>query len=371
VVDVLDDDGNVQRVAAAHFDPSKKELIQRIQAKYPASPKATRGVYRVLETGRSILIPELNDEMAQRRADDPEHLRLMLELGHKSYMCVPLIARGRTVGTILLYSSRRIFGDFDLSVAEELARRFALAVDNARLYREAKEAVRVRDKFLSIAAHELRNPLTMLDAQANLINHALDAIHDGTATDEDLVKMAKVVAISDRAVKRLTKLVNVLLDVSILNCRKMELKRSRVDLADLVHESMQRLQAQIIDSECEVELHEETAVIGMWDQIRLEQVVDNLISNAVKYGEKRPVRISVSTCDGQALLRVEDQGCGISPEDLQHIFRPFQRVGNTSEKEGLGLGLYICRALIEAHQGSVSAKSELGKGSVFEVRLPL
>jgi PAS domain S-box-containing protein len=162
IVDIVEESGSLHQLAVAHVDPSKEEMARELRRRYPPDERSTRGVREAIRTGQSMLVPEISDAQLAATARDPEHLAILRDLGFRSAMIVPLVARGRTLGAITLVSaeSEHRYGADDLAMAEDLARDATLAVDNARLFEDAQEALRLREEFLSIASHELKTPLT-------------------------------------------------------------------------------------------------------------------------------------------------------------------------------------------------------------------
>ncbi|NOK34803.1 hybrid sensor histidine kinase/response regulator [Corallococcus exercitus] len=235
-----------------------------------------------------------------------------------------------------------------------------------RLQARARDAVRARDRFLSIAAHELKTPLTVL--RLNL-ERAVEMVMDDT---EAHGPMEKRLTPAVRQLTRLQNLVDSLLDVSRLSTQDIALQVETVDLSQLVREQVERFQAPARSANVDLEAVLPDAPVTLFGDPRmLEQAVGHLLSNAVKFGQGRPVRARLSTHDGHAVLAVEDQGVGIAPEDQARIFRRFERVESDGRFEGLGLGLYLAREIAAAHDGTLSVKSALGQGACFELRLPL
>jgi signal transduction histidine kinase len=327
-------------------------------------------VAAVLQTGSSVVIPQVSDPWLQTIAQDDEHLRLLRGLGAVSYLVVPLHTHGRTLGTLTCATvdSGRSYEAADVALAEEVGRRAAQAVDNARLYEQAREAVRVRDDFLSVASHELKTPITSLTAALQILQRAADRGSLGDIAPERVRRMLDVV---DSQAKRLVKLVNELLDVSRLSEGRLQLDLEDVDLADIVREVVERFREEIVLAQCTLDLDVPAHVVGWWDRSRLEQVVTNLLSNALKYGMGTEVRISVEADAAQARLVVADRGIGIAPEYLPHIFGRFERAVSAKEYSGVGLGLYIVREIVAALHGTVGVASERGSGATFTVELPL
>jgi signal transduction histidine kinase len=302
--------------------------------------------------------------MLQQAALDARHLELMRAVGLVSLMLVPLRARGDVLGVMTFASSEsnRRFGPADLTTAQDLANRAALALENARLYRDAREAVRLRDEFLSIASHELRTPLSPLKLQLQALLRSLD--RRSPLDPDDLVRKIRVMI---RQTDRLSGLVGNLLDVSRLAAGKLELQRERFDLVDVVRDCVERLRDHTAAA---FELRLEGPVMGTWDRLRVDQVVTNLLSNAVKYGEGKTIFVSAAVRGPGAVVEVADQGIGIAPGDQQRIFGRFERAVSSSSYGGLGLGLYIARQIVDALGGTIRVQSVPGAGARFTVELP-
>ena len=368
IVHLLEQDGSIRWLALAHGDPAKEALARELQERYPA----TEGVARVLRTGAAeVYNGQANDADRAARAHDAEHLRLLRELDSRAVMIVPLTARGRMLGAVSLISTAagRAYDTSDLAIAEELARRCGQAVDNARLHTEAQAAVKARDRFVSIASHELRTPIARVKGYAEMV---LAAHSDGDLTDEMLTRSLKRI---DHASDRLTGLVRDLLDVSKISAGNLPLRLRTVEVTDLVREVVGRYQEQLSSGDGHLLLDivgSPGAVSG--DPDRLEQVLTNLLDNAVKYspdGAELSVRVQPKARG--SLVEVSDRGIGLPPEAAERIFEPFSRAENAEERQitGMGLGLYICRNIVEQHNGRIWAKSDgLGHGCVISVWLP-
>ncbi len=361
---MLTEGGGVELLAVMHQDPSRVELAREMSRRQPIDLSAPGGVGKVLRTGQSEWMSVVPEEALIGAAREPELRPLLRSIGLRSVIYVPLLVRGRVLGALMMAQaeSGRHYSEEDLRLAEELARRAALSVDNARLFREAQDAVRLRDEFLSIASHELKTPLTSLRLQLSLIERLM--------SEESRSKVRPKMETARRQVDRLASLVNMLLDVSRVATGRVILELSEVDLTHLVQESLERLLEVFEQAGCLVTFQAEGPVVGRWDALRLEQVVVNLLTNAAKYGQGQPIHIQVEATAERARLTVRDKGIGIGPEDLPRLFGRFERAVSVRHYGGLGLGLYISREIIEAHGGRVSVDSRLGEGSLFTVELP-
>jgi signal transduction histidine kinase len=354
-VDMLEDDGEIRRVEVAHADQARASDAELLRG-FPPDRRADEGIARVLRTGVPELIREMSDSRLLGITRDSQHQAIVQSLGAVSVIRVPLLARGRTLGVISLISTdpNRRYGATDLALAEELGRRCAVAVDNARLYAESQQAIRARDEFLSIASHELRTPLTGIKGYAQIL---LRAQGRGQLNDERLLRSLGTI---DDAADRLAALVDDLLDVSRIRTGHLPLRLSTVDLVATLRGVTNRYRDHLDDQHVlTMELPDEPIFVEA-DVDRLEQVVTNLLSNAVKYSPSGgAVRVSLVGGDGGALVQVADSGIGLPVESLEAIFQPFGRAPNAARRSlpGMGLGLYICRTLIERHGGRIWATS--------------
>jgi len=281
-------------------------------------------------------------------------------------MVVPIRLNEEVLGAIVFAALDRRFAPDDLAVAEEIGRRAGVAIANCRLYREARLAVAARDEFLSAAAHELRTPVTVLQLKLEQVAVKQQASICGTC---DRAVPADYVGAS-RQVSRLGQLIESLLDVSRISGGQAKLEREDVDLRDVARDAINRLAEVASRSGSEIVLRCTDPIRGTWDRLALDRVFVNLLSNALKFGERKPVEVRVMAEQEQAIIEVEDHGIGIAPDDVDRIFVQFERAVSSRQFGGLGLGLYITRRLVEQHGGKITVESEPGSGSVFSVRLP-
>lgn len=232
----------------------------------------------------------------------------------------------------------------------------------------ARAAVRERDEFLSIASHELRTPIAALQLTLQALQRKLGGgesaalLHERTvrAVDGSLLQVA-----------RLTRLVDQLLDLSRIKAGRLALEPERVNLVEVVRQAVEPLRVVLEQAGCSLSLRVEREILGRWDALRIEQVVTNLVSNALKYGANAPVEISVQRRRDMAVIAVRDQGIGIAPENRARIFERFERAVSSRDYAGMGIGLFVARQIVEAHGGSIRVESALGMGSTFVVELPI
>jgi predicted ATPase/signal transduction histidine kinase/PAS domain-containing protein len=282
-------------------------------------------------------------------------------VGQRSYMAVPLLVKGALVGAITFAASgSRRYTPEDLELAEELARRAALSVENARLYRGARDALQARDEFLSIAAHEIRGPVTSMHL-------AVQGILTGKIPPSAMPRALDVIQREDR---RLARFVDELLDIGRIRGGRMQFTYEEVDLSDVVRSATAKAAAELARSGSSLSVTTEGQCVGHWDRFRLDQVVTNLLSNAIKFGLGKPIAISVKLHDGRVSLVVKDHGIGISPEMHKRIFRPFERAVAVRHYGGLGLGLFIVHTVVDGLGGRITVESTPNTGATFTVELP-
>ncbi|MHB8575332.1 MAG: PAS domain S-box protein [Dehalococcoidia bacterium] len=373
VVDLVNAEGELQRFSVVVPDGVSDQPAWDV-GRQPLNPDAAYGPAAVLRTGQPELLPEVTEEILRNASRSPEHLEILQQTRISSHMIVPLRSRGSILGLITFVStkSRRRFGPRDLEIAEEIAQRAALSIDNARLYHDAKQALSgaeaaldVRDQFLSIASHELRTPLTSLKGHLELSLRRLQR----DAPRQDVVHSLQI---ATDQVNRLNRLVGELLDVSRLAGGRFSVTPEPLDLSALLMRVVEAEQG--IDPLRTIQLAlPPRPVHATADPSRLEQVIVNLVHNARKYSpEETPILLTLRRVRGNAVITVHDEGIGIPPEDQAMIFTPFHRAANVDRAiSGLGLGLYIAHEIVQAHGGALSVESAPNAGSTFTVTLSL
>ncbi len=369
-IDVMNDQGGLQRTTLVHADPAKTAVALEFYRRCPPTSKTSFGVHKVVQTSRSRLMPEITDADLKAKGLTDDFLEVLQLLGLKSYLCVPMIGRAGIFGAIsfVLGDSGRRYGPSELLLAEDLASRAAVAVENARLYAALTETDRRKSEFLAMLAHELRNPLAPLQHTARLLATA----------PETPAELGEEVAMIERQVVHLARLVDDLLDVSRISQGKIGLKREHVDLNRIVQHAVATVSTAASERHHELSVTYAAGPVPLLaDPTRMEQVVANLLNNAVKYTEPGGhigVIVEADAAAGAATFRVRDDGIGIAPGMLARVFELFVQgePGAARSQGGLGVGLSLVRSLVELHGGTISAVSEgLGRGSEFVVQLPL
>jgi PAS domain S-box-containing protein len=365
-VDMLEPDGSLRRLAVVHADPAKVRLAHEFHRRYPPEPDARHGVPQVVRTGASDMMEDIPEALLAQGAKDEDHLRLLRELGLKSYMCVPLKGRGKVLGVVSFVAaeSGRRYTRADLVFAEELARRAAVAIENAQLYAELREADRLKDEFLAMLAHELRNPLAP-------VRNALHVMRQPGANGEMLQQVRDV---AERQVQHMARLLDDLLDVSRISRGRIELRKEAVDVAAVLSRTVEAVRPLIEERRHELTLSLPAAALRVEaDPTRLEQVLTNLLNNAAKYTDPGGhIELTAERTGDEVVIRVGDTGIGIAPEMLPRIFDLFVQAERRLDRAqgGIGIGLTLVKKLVELHGGRIEAASGgLGQGSEFVVRL--
>lgn len=493
-VDVVTPLGELRRLATAHVDPEKVRFVAELAKRYPADPNAPRGIHNVLRTGESLMVGEITDELLVASTTNAQHLELVRNLGLRSYICVPLIARGRTLGAITFVTaeSGRRYGDSDLQFAQELARRAGLALDNANLYREAQEqrrsaedaearlrilagaipqivwarapsgefeylsdrwfdftgqsrdtsttperrsavhpddrkrvvdvvesaesnqtawevdyrlrnkngayhwflgrgvpmfdtqgrlvkwygtatdidehkrAVRSRDELLATVSHDLRNPLGNMLMATSLLKAGF------AGTDEQSARVQKQLGVLERAGRRMEALIRDLLDLAALENGHLSVSMRAESASALLAEALEGALLRAREKNVRLEGTAEISVPSvMCDRDRILQVFENLIGNSLKFcREEGKIAVGVEPTPGALHFFVKDDGPGIEAHQLQHVFDRFWQA-HRRRRDGAGLGLAICKGIVELHGGEIWAESDPGAGATFWFSLPL
>lgn len=237
------------------------------------------------------------------------------------------------------------------------------------LRKVAQDTIKMRDEFLAVATHELRTPLTTLHLVMQSFKKFFN--HPEAEALPDLHAHAKMYDLAVRQIGKLARLVDDLVDVSRITTGSLSLKLECFDLAASVQHILELHQDDLKKMDCEIKLDIQEKIIGVWDRVRIEQVFTNLLCNAIKFGKGKPIFVQLKATDKTATLIVQDYGIGIKKDDLDRIFKRFERAVPAQQFDGLGLGLYIVDQIVTAHHGSIKVKSEPKKGSKFIVTLPL
>jgi signal transduction histidine kinase len=414
IVDVLTEEGEVRRLAVMHPDPAKQEAARRLHALYPPAADDLMGAPRVIRTGRPEMVFEVPDSALVASARDREHLELLRTLGVCAYVIVPMVARGHVLGamTFVTAETGRRFGDVDVVMAEDLARRAAMAVDNARLHDEAmaardtaeaalaeaeaamdeaaaaedelrrardaaEDALRLRDEFVSTMTHEVQTPLNAIVGYLQLLEMDVS----GALGDTQRMYVQR----GQESARHLLRLVGDVLDFSRSETAGLDVAHDRVSVADTVRGALALVLPQargrlltLADETCE-----DPAPRFVGDEHRVRQILVNLLSNAVKFTppggrvtlecESRQAGPGEEVPEGRWLLfRVTDSGEGVKDDDAERIFEPFVQgsAGLTRRHGGTGLGLPISRRLAQLMGGDVSIERGPGPGATFTLRLP-
>ncbi len=364
VIDVVDD-ATIRRAAIKHIDPSMQEDIRLLKA-YSPRLELTYGPPAVIQTGRPEVISELPPVELAKRGNDEAYRDIIRRLGTQSYMVVPLIARGGTIGAVTVSSQdRNRYDNADLELAQLFARRVALAIENAQLHTAAIEANRAKDEFLATVSHELRTPMTATLGWVRMLMMG--------SLDEETTTLA--LDSIDRSTQAQARLIEDILDVSSIISGKFRLEIAPVYLHAVITNAIETLRPAAIAKEIDIDVDLDFTPFVQGDANRLQQIVWNLVSNAIKFVPRGGhICVRLVREERAARIVVSDDGPGIEPAFLPHVFERFRQADSGSARAhgGLGLGLAIVRHLAELHGGSVTVESEgTGRGAAFTVELPL
>jgi signal transduction histidine kinase len=369
LIDEAEPNGGLRRIARAHADPEKEQILYTNTQHPPEADDADLArhpVLRVIRTGMPLLVSDFTPDMVGVIAHDDDHRGRLAKLDLKSYIIAPLAARGRVLGAITLAASDsgRRYRAPDVALVEEVARRAALAIDNARLYTIAQQAIRAREAVLAVVSHDLRNPLASILLNASML---LDMAPGGTLEPWMEDNLRQVVG----SVEQTNRLITDLLDVSRMEENGgIPLDRSPVDARPLVAVAVRMLHPVAVARGVSLAAETGEPLPVLADSDRLVQVLWNLIGNAVKFTDAGgEVRVSAGRGgDGGVWFAVADTGVGIAAEHQPYVFDRFRQAG--TDRRGVGLGLPIARGIVEAHGGRIWLESTLGAGTTVRFTLP-
>jgi signal transduction histidine kinase len=340
----------------AHADPAMRAACELLERFSPIPGRASLCA-SAIEKRAPVLVRQVGDALLRSVAQNAEHLAAMRALQPRSVMALPLLAHGRVLGCIALVSSRpdRLYELADLELAADLAHRAAMAVDNARLYDAARQALEARDQVMAVVSHDLKNALMPVQVGVTLLQRGnLNQVH-----------------IMERAVRRMSSLVDDLHDMGMIESGRFSLDVKPEPLRPLLAEVVDLLSAHAEARSIHIHVDRVEELTALCDQRRMAQVLFNLVGNAIKFtSEGGVIRISALGARGYAEVFVTDSGSGIGEDELPHVFDRFWK-GRAPGAHGAGLGLYIARAIVEAHGGTIHVHSRLGQGTTFSFTVPL
>jgi len=365
LIDLIDEEGEVRRVAARHRAPDKQHLVERLRA-FPPAGERPPGTPQVFRTGETELVSRVTDAWMRAVSVNEEHLATLRELAPVSVLILPLRARGRVIGAVTCACADPEGACFDqraVALEQDLVGRAALAIDNAQLYGQTQQLVRTRDEVLRVVAHDLRNPLNTIGMSAGFL---LD-----TAPPRVIAHAGKHLEIVRRSVDRANALIQDLLDVARMEAGKLTVQRVPVDPRALVEESLelQQVQAEQAGLRLESRVPADLPLVAA-DPARLLQVFGNLIGNAIKFAaDEGVILVGAENGDGHVCFSVSNHGRGIPAEEQAHLFDPFWQA--QGEVSGAGLGLAISKGIVEALGGRIWVESQLSVGTTLYFTLPV
>ncbi len=386
---VLGDDPAAPRaVVVGHADESKVGPANELRRRYPPAANAPHGVPHVLRTKQPELYPVVDEAVLRATARDEEHFRILQSVGMRSAMVVPLIARGILHGAMTLVSSREslTYDQDDLAFAMDLAGRCAQALETARLLaalgsevaalaeakaalqereRDLTRAIEMRDDFIATAAHELRTPLSTLRLTVEATMRGMQKQPQATSS-----AFAEKIAAAERQCARMEVLVERLLHVAKATAGQIPLEVKELNLASVVNDVIERVKTSTSGDASAISVAGPSHLMGAWDRVRVEQILTNLLTNALRYAERTPIRVSFQAVDDLIRIVVKDEGPGVPKEAQARIFERFERAVADPATTGFGLGLWITRRFAEDQGGRIELESEPGQGASFVVTLP-
>lgn len=366
--DIINDEEDLKNVITYHREPLKIGHAKAMHSLYTSHPNSEEDILKVLASGKANFYREAGKKILTDTTLSPQDYEYARELSETTIIIIPLIAHGHTLGSLTFanFGVGKNYTNNDLELGQELGRRVALALENAKLYLFSQRAIEVRNDFLSIASHELNTPITSVKLHLQMVNRTLTNKKDELFP---LERFKKSIDTSVKQVDRLIHLVQVLLDVSRIQSGQFNFVFDRVNVSDMVTEVIDRHKELLQSYSCNLTVKNLDNISVIWDKTRMEQVITNLINNAVKYA---PGKIEVSVLEdmNNVKISVKDYGVGIPADKIHRIFDRFERGNSPESVSGLGLGLYIVKQIIEGHHGKIEIESKINQGSCFAVIIP-
>lgn len=371
----LENEDGLFRTISVATNPELADLIEPLKH-FDLDLNSNFGLSRAVRQN-SAFIENYDQETLRRSLEAENHkslktpiLEMLIKLDLKSLMGIPLMARDEVFGGLVLGSNykNRVYTESDLELMKEISRSCSMAIDYAILYREAKKSIQAREDFISIASHELRTPITSLKLRTDLL--AL-MIEKGKFPKEVIDLIGPIISEIKPDIKNFMRLIETLLDISKISGKEAFLNRKRCNFSNIIRDEALRNEVAFQGQNVELKLDIQADIYGLCDEVRIQQIVSNLLMNALKFGKKRPVELRVREIGKHLELCVKDYGMGIPEKDRERIYRPFERAVSGVHFGGLGLGLYITHQIVVSHGGTIRVEGLPGKGSTFIVQIPL
>jgi PAS domain S-box-containing protein len=364
-VDIVQPDGSLVRSAVAHIDKAKEKLVLEV-GQMPEDVNEAFGKAKVVRTGRSELYAEVPESLVTSLGGSDRHLELLRQIQCRSFMCVPLMVRGKAIGAIgfMRIDGEQRYSLSDLTLAEEFTERAAMAIDNAMLYSKEQAVNDFKDRFMGMVSHELKTPLTP-------ILGAVYRLRLIRANDQDIQSMADIV---ERSARKQTEIIDDLLDVSRVMTGKFQLNKRLIDLSAVISGAVDAAQPNAAAARVQLDAAIVPTRPISCDAERVQQAISKLVGNGIKFSRAEgTVRVRVEDEPSLVRITVSDNGEGLAPEFLPYVFEPFRQADQFSTRShgGLGLGLSLAKHIVTLHGGTIRVVSEgKGKGATFIVELP-
>lgn len=372
VIDQLKADGEIERIVVAHQNEGTRQKLFSLHEKFPHRYSGEHPLFTALITGKTVMMVDSRPLWPQlAESYGPEYYLEIAHVNARGSIVVRLKGRDNLLGTITFFTGADSMHKFDHRskwLAEEIAYRSSMALENSLLYLNSQEAIKTRDEFLSIASHELKTPLTSLTLQNQMRKRQIEK---GDQSVLELTKFRRILDADDHQLRRINRLIDDMLDIARIRAERLTIQKEEFEFCSFVEDVVERFAPQMAAVGCDVSVSLNSPITIKADIYRIEQVVVNMFTNAMKYGAGKPIRIEVTKTHYKLSFMVHDKGPGIDQKDVERIFQRFERAVSGREISGLGLGLYISRQIVEQHDGTLFVTSEVGKGSTFVMELPL
>jgi len=359
--------GEIKQLASSYIDTPGLQRISEMRLRYPLSPNAATGLANVIRTGETVFMPDVTKEFTAAQARSPEHLAAILESNIRSLMIVPMVARGHIIGAMTVASATdtRPLDEGSLAFARDLARRAAVAIDNAQLYQAAVVANQSKANFLATMSHELRTPLTAIIGYDELLADGIG----GTVNDTQRQQLDRIKVNA----RQLLALIEEILFYARVEAGREAVQLDEVRAKELVDDTIMTVSPMANTKHLSLTSEAIAPALTLrTDSRKLRQMLVNLLENAVKFTEQGRVTVRAFARGTDVVFEVQDTGIGIAPEHLEHIFEEFWQVEQTKKRKagGSGLGLSTTRHIAKLLGGEVTVESQLHVGSTFRLVLP-